>query len=110
MAARIKYHLDEHIPKAVARGLHVRGVDVTTARDVGLLGASDEDHLTWSRSKGRVVVTKDEDFLRLAALTPDHAGIAFAFSQTSIGQLVVGLMLIHDVLEPSEMVGHVEYL
>ena len=37
----IKYHLDEHIDSAVAAGLRLRGVDVTTTVEQELQGASD---------------------------------------------------------------------
>jgi len=37
----IKYHLDEHIDSAVAAGLRLRGVDVTTTIEQALDGTSD---------------------------------------------------------------------
>jgi Domain of unknown function (DUF5615) len=94
----------------VIRGLRQRGVDVLTVPEAGMLGASDEDHLTLAKQQGRVVVTYDEDFLRLAASTPDHAGIVHASRQLGIGAFLSGLMLIYQVLEAKDMVGHVEYL
>lgn len=38
----MRFHLDEHVDHAIARGLRNRGIEVTTATDAGLLGASDE--------------------------------------------------------------------
>jgi hypothetical protein len=35
---RIRYHLDEHVGNAVAHGLRLRGLDVTTTKDAGLIG------------------------------------------------------------------------
>jgi Domain of unknown function (DUF5615) len=106
----IKFYLDEHVPNAVLRGLRVRGVDVLSVAEAGMLGASDEDHLARAASEGRVMFSQDEDFLRLGATVPGHAGIVFAYQQKSIGSVVQGLMLIHGVLEPAEMIGRVEYL
>jgi hypothetical protein len=74
-----------------------------------MLGASDEDQFTWAAAQGRVLVTHDRDFPRLAASTTGHAGLAFAPRQMSIGVMIAGLMLIHQIMEPGEMVGHVEY-
>ena len=37
--------MDEHIPKAVTEGLRRRGVDVLTAQEADMLGASDQEHL-----------------------------------------------------------------
>jgi hypothetical protein len=73
----MKFHTDEHIPRAVTLGLKRRGIDVTATSDANLLGRSDEEHLTYCRREGRVMVTHDPDFLRLAASAPDHAGIAY---------------------------------
>jgi hypothetical protein len=39
-----------------------------------------------------------------------HSGIAYAPQQTPIGNIVRGLMLIYQVLEPEDMVNHVEFL
>ena len=39
----IRYHLDEHLDAAVAAGLKLRGVDVTTTLDQGLDGVSDSE-------------------------------------------------------------------
>ena len=56
-------------------------------------------------------VTHDRDFLRLHHRQEQHAGIAYCDPRTrSVGQIVEALMLIHDVYEPDEMVGRVEYL
>lgn len=110
MTERIQLYTDEHVPKAVARGLRQRGVDVLTVQEAGMLGASDEEHLSFARRQGRVTFTQDEDFLRLHAFERQHAGIVYAPQQTAIGEIIRGLMLVSEVLEPDEMEGHVEFL
>lgn len=110
MGTRIKFYTDEHIPRAVVRGLRQRGVDVLTVPESGLLGAPDEEHLKRARSEGRVVFTQDDDFLRLHASGVKHAGIVYASQGTSLGQIVRGLMLIYQVVESHDMMDHVEYL
>lgn len=83
---------------------------MVTPSEAGLLGASDDEYLAHSRSEGRVLVTHDGDFLRLHRLQ-DHTGIAYCEQGTrTIGQLVAGLVLIYEVLEPSEIAGRVEFL
>jgi hypothetical protein len=37
MKNRIKFYLDEHIPKAIANGLRRRGIDVITVVEAGFL-------------------------------------------------------------------------
>ncbi len=73
MDERIRFHLDEHIPNAVAKALRQHGVDVTTPSEVGLRQASDLDHLEYARTTRRVLVTGDADFLRLHAAGLGHA-------------------------------------
>jgi predicted nuclease of predicted toxin-antitoxin system len=102
--------LDEHIPSVVAGALRRRGIDAQTASEAGLRGSPDAAYLAHGSSSGRVIVTNDPDFLQHHEAQTEHAGIAFC-EQTSrtIGQLVEGLVLIYEVLEPSDMVGRVEY-
>ena len=108
--AKIKFYTDEHVSKAVVMGLRRRGVDVLTVPETGTLGVSDEAHLRRARKEGRVIFTQDDDFLRLAAAGADHAGIVYTTQETTTGEIISGLMLIHWVLEADEMMGHVEYL
>jgi Domain of unknown function (DUF5615) len=105
------FHLDESVEHAVAKGLTLRGIDATTTTDAGLLGVPDREQLEHAIQAGRVLVTHDRDFLRLAAATPDHAGIAYCPSaHRSIGQIVLRLVNLWRTMSPSEMRGRVEYL
>ncbi|MGP0068073.1 MAG: DUF5615 family PIN-like protein, partial [Isosphaeraceae bacterium] len=67
MPRTIRFHLDEHCAHAIATGLRRHGIDVTTATDAGLLGASDDDHAAYALAEGRVIFTEDDDFLALNA-------------------------------------------
>jgi predicted nuclease of predicted toxin-antitoxin system len=73
----IAFHLDENVHVVLAEALRRRGIDVTTAADAVLVGATDAEHLEFARGQGRIVVTHDADFLRLHAKGAEHAGIAF---------------------------------
>lgn len=110
MAERIQFYLDEHVPRAVTEGLRRRGVDVLTAQEAGMLQATDEQHLAFALSEGRVIVTQDAGFLRLHTAGRPHAGIVYAPQQTAVGTIVRGLMLIYDILGPEDMANHVEFL
>jgi predicted nuclease of predicted toxin-antitoxin system len=110
MPRTIRFHLDEHIAKAVANGLRRLGIDVTTSADAGLLGASDPEQLAYALAEGRVFFTQDSDFLALAGVT-QHAGIVYCDQNTrTIGQMVRGLQLLWDVYEPDEMQNRVEFI
>jgi hypothetical protein len=110
MAAAIKFYTDEHISKAIIRGLRQRGIDVQSVPEAGMKGATDEEHLERARVEGRVIVTYGPDFLRLSPCIPDHAGIAYASDKTPMRRIIDGLVLIHQVLEPADMIGRVEFL
>lgn len=110
MAQKIKFFTDEHVARAVVRGLRHRGVDVLTVQEANMLGASDQEHVEYARAESRVVFSQDQDFLALHASGLEHAGIAYAPQGMSIGDIIRGLMLIHQVLDADDMKGHVEYL
>lgn len=73
----IRFHLDENVHHAVARGLARRGVDVTTSTDARLVGAADFEQFAYAQSEQRVLFTHDPDFLRPDFTTQDHAGIVY---------------------------------
>lgn len=111
MAGVIRFHLDEHVNLAIASGLRRRGIDVTTSREAGLIGASDDEQLAYAWQEGRVLVTQDTDFLAIASQVEQHAGIAFALKGSrSIRQVIEQLKLIQHVMSIEEMQGHIEYL
>ena len=107
----MRFHLDEHISNQIAAGLRRRNIDVTTAADVGMTGSVDSDHLEFAALADRVVVTQDEDFLRLHAEGAPHAGIAYCRQGSkSVGEMLRSLLLIHEFLTPAEMTGRIEFL
>ena len=98
MPRTIRFHLDEHCDPAIAVGLRLHGVDVTTTPEAGLLHAEDEDHIAYTPRTSRVVFTQDQDFLRLHAAGVEHRGIAFCYQKSrSIGQIIAGLLLIWEI-------------
>ena len=107
----MRFHLDESVDHAIARGLRLRGIDVTTATDAGLLSADDEQHLSYAFLEKRVLVTHDEDFLALDDEGTEHAGIAYCAPHArTIGHIIRHLCLMHDCMAAEEMRGQVEYL
>ena len=107
----MRFHLDEHVDPAIAHGLRMRGIDVTTTRDANLLSAPDESHLEFALREERVIFTHDSDFLRFASAGIVHFGVAYcARNNRSIGYMVRHLCLMHDCLDINAMRGRVEYL
>lgn len=106
----IRLCTDEHVAPAVVNGLRRRGVDVLTAREAGILGAPDEEHLTLAVSQERVVFSQDDDFLRMHARGLHHRGIIYARQQTPTGQLIRAIILICQLLDDDDMRDHVEFV
>lgn len=75
-----------------------------------MLEADDDEHLAFASGEDRVIFTQDADFLRLHTAGRQHTGIVYAPQRTAVGTIVGGLMLICDVLNPQDMIGHVEFL
>ena len=86
MAQSTGVYLDENVNLQVAAILRAAGYDVTSAREAGMLHASDDRQLEYATSQGRVLYTQDQgDYRQLArrwaAEGRHHAGI---FSSASI--------------------------
>ena len=106
----IRFHLDEQVPNAVARGLWSRGIDVSTTIDAGLQGAEDLAHIAYAVAEDRVIFTQDHDFLRHHHAGVTHAGIVYSKQGSrSIGEIVRYLKLMHDCLDQAGMAGQLEY-
>ncbi|MBI1294211.1 hypothetical protein GC175_04545 [bacterium] len=111
MEAGIRLYLDENLSPRIAEQLRLRGIDAISVRELGYLGDSDENHLERATRLGRVLVTADTDFLRLAADGVHHTGIIFGLQAAhSTGDWVRKLELICFVYSTNEFKDHVEYL
>ena len=110
MGGTIKFYTDEHVSKAIIHGLRQRGIGVLTTKEAGMLGATDEEPLTLALQQGRVIFTHDEDFLKLHATGYQHKGIVYIHQHTSVGEIIRGLVLVFQILEPADLVNQVEYL
>lgn len=108
MPRTIRFHLDENVNSAIATGLRGRGVDVTTTREAGLIAADDEEQLKFAKSEGRVVVTHDDDFLRVQI---DHTGIVYCGQgRRAIGEIIQWLILMWEVLDSEDIENKVEFI
>jgi len=111
LAERIRFHFDEHIDPAIARGLRRHGIDVTTTVEARLLRRDDQVHWDYANTSQRVIFTHDPDFLRMAERDSDHPGIVFCHRTAySIGETIRRLILVYEVLSAEEIAGRVEFL
>jgi predicted nuclease of predicted toxin-antitoxin system len=111
MPRTIRFHLDENCASAIATGLRRQGIDVTTSREVGLLGAPDEEQIAYASPLGRVIFTQDGDFVGIHGSGVPHSGIAYCPKNSrTIGEIVESLILIWEVYEAEELVNQLEFI
>ena len=107
--------MDVHVPAGIVRALRRRGVDVLTAQEDGAARLTDPALLDRAAELGRVVFTRDEDFLA-EAVRRQRAGLAFATViyahqlKVSIGQCVTDLEIIARASTAEDGVGQIVYL
>lgn len=111
----IALYLDEHVHRAIADGLRLRGVDVLTIQADGRRGLPDPQVLDRATELGRALFSQDDDLLaearhRQVAGIP-FAGVIYAHSlHVTIGDCVRDLELIAKLAEPGELVNRVQFL
>lgn len=111
----VSLYMDEHVPRSITRGLCRRGVDVLRVQDDGHRSTDDELILDRAAALGRVVFTRDEDFLVIAQARQANgvpfAGVVFAHQRgPGIGQCVTDLETVATASAPDEWENVVEYL
>ena len=107
--------MDEQVPGPITRGLRTRGVDVITAQEDGYDAAPDPEVLDRAGELGRVVFTRDDDFLREGTRRlrgrESFIGVIYSHQMNlSIGECIRELELIAFATETKEYLNRVEYL
>jgi len=111
----VALYMEEQVEYAITRGLRRRGVDVLRVQDDGHTRTDDEVILDRAMILGRVVFTRDDDFLAIAQSRQTNGipfvGVVYAKQVVvSIGNCVKDLEIIAIAFEPSDMENRVEYL
>ena len=113
----MKLYLDEDAMKGrLASALRLRGFDVLTPHDSGLLSADDETQLEFAAKTERVLYTFNiSDFYRLhcgwLSRNRAHAGMILVAQQThSIGEQLRRISKIDSARKVEEMRSRVEFL
>lgn len=107
----LRFYLDEHLSTTITEGLRARGVDAVTTAEAGRAGQEipDPDQLRYATAEGRVMVTRDRDFVALAGTGVSHAGILYLQRALSIGETVDYLELMAHLMMPAELRGVLLY-
>jgi len=113
----LRFYTDENWPLAVVIQLRQHRIDVVRCQEVGLVGTLDDAiHLAYAAEQGRIVLTRDQDFLRLhanwMAEEQEHAGIVFVNPgrHNDIGLIVSALIEACQLTTPEEWINIVRFL
>jgi predicted nuclease of predicted toxin-antitoxin system len=61
--AKARFYADENFPSVAVSMLRKMGARVRTAREAGLTGHSDENHVAYALREGLILLSRDRDFL-----------------------------------------------
>jgi hypothetical protein len=114
-AVRLYFDADS-MERSVVSGLRARGIDATSAQEVGMADSSDQEQLEFARSDGRVLFSFNvSDFQRLdtryLSQGRTHSGIVLAAQQRySIGERIRRLQRLIATKSAEEMNSRLEFL
>lgn len=110
----IELYLDEDVDVLLATLVRARGFSVTTTVEAGRIHASDEEQLSFARTRGLAIVTHNRvGFEQLAdarfAAGEDHPGIVIA-ARRSPYEIARRLLVILNAVTADEMVNQLRYI
>lgn len=109
----VSLYVDECVDMRIVTGLRRRHVDAFSAIEAGFAGAPDEQHMARAMDLGRVVLTADQDFLRMAHARTEaaqpFAGVIFILPRTTVGDAIRAIMVLM-ALPPSEFEGRIHWV
>lgn len=81
---------DEHIDRALIRGLLARqpDLDIVRIQEAGLLGADDRDLLAWAAAERRILITHDRNTI------PGY----YVYERIRAGEIMPGVFIVDDQL------------
>lgn len=107
-------YADECVKGRLVTILRNRKIDVVTADDQGLRGATDETNFARAIALGRVILTEDHDFLVLASRhldrKEDFPGLLFIKPFTPIGTMAREIAVYAEVGEPADLKNQVIWI
>lgn len=109
----LSFYFDEHMPRAVQKGMEQRGYRVVMAVDVDMENKDDDnEHLPLASERGLVMVTFDRPFAGRTQFRSDHRGLICLSEslRADIGGVIRLLTQFADNHTSDETAGHVYWL
>jgi predicted nuclease of predicted toxin-antitoxin system len=90
----MRFYFDEHMPRAVEKGLVEQGYEVVMAVDVDMIAKDDlTQHLQYAKEHQAVIVTRDKPFAGRAMGDNMHCGlICWTGAQNDFGGMIRALI------------------
>lgn len=106
-------YVDECVDMRIVAGLRRRHVDAFSVVEAGFAGESDERHMERAIQLGRVVLTTDQDFLRMAHARTQAArpfsGVIFILPRTTVGDAIRAILVLM-ALPPSDFEARIHWV
>lgn len=106
----LTFYADENISKAIISGIRRRGISIISTPEADNLGISDEEHFQYASKNQYVLLTRDDDFLKLASTADHHAGIAYARMGITVGQIISAILLVSETMDQNSIQNQIMYL
>lgn len=113
--AKLKIYIDENVDVRVAEGLKRRGIEAFSAKEKGMIGATDLEHFNYAFQMRAAIFTHDSHFLDIAKKLVEegrnHWGVIFvSINKLSVGECIKRLALYADILSAEEMKNQIAFL
>lgn len=95
----MKFLADEHIELSIVTGLKLLGIDIVSINEARKRGYDDKEILSFAKENGRVVITRDSDFVKLHNKGIEHAGIVFIPKFLGIGKVIEEIEKVSMILK-----------
>jgi len=92
----MRYYTDENISKALINSLIDKDLDVLSCQEAGMLTTSDVEQLLFVEKEKRIIITRDDDFVKWHKKGAKHAGIIYIHPKMPDDDVVKGILQIHE--------------
>ena len=110
----IAFYFDVHVPAPLLKACRRRGLDVLTSQEDGTRTLMDDALLQRATTLGRVIVTEDKDFERLAASAlrtgAAFTGVILLGTDCSVAQLAEEMEVVAKAEDPQRLQQGVYHL
>ncbi len=92
----LRYYTDENINPNLTNKLTEKGLDVLSCQAAGMLGTSDIEQLLFVTKEKRLIITRDDDFLKWHRKGAKHTGIIYIHPKMTDEDAIKGILNIHE--------------